>query len=191
MDSRNKIKTTLSDILMAAFWGSFIFGWVGSKIFSNPHGWIFCIVGGWGLLFAIRYLWYLKGLIGEKMREAKVAKEPCPHGVVGGRTRTKQMLIGESHFLKCAQCNRDEVASQEKEQIEKTHREAAENIRVAAEKLRTDECTRLTKLRTHKIEYLLRLSPGEFEEIVGDMYRRLGYSVERTAMTKNEIMEGI
>ena len=94
-------------------------------------------------------------------------------------------MLGGGSQLKCAQCNQDEIEIQKKEQVERLRREAAEKIRVAADGLQTDEYTRLTKLRTHKIDFLLRLTPGEFEEIVGDMYRKFGYSVERTPMTND------
>jgi restriction system protein len=87
--------------------------------------------------------------------------------------------------MKCALCDQDEVAVLKKEQAEQNRREATEKIRVAADKLQTDEYTRLTKLRTHNIDCLLRLTPGEFEEIVGNMYRKFGYSVEQTPMTND------
>jgi restriction system protein len=184
MDSRNKIKTTLSDILTAAFWGTLIFGWVGSKISSNPLVCIFCIIFGWVMIFSIRYLWRLKKFIGNKIRDAKAAKELCTHGVVGGRIRLKHLLGGGSQ-LKCAECNQDEIEVHRKEQVEQLREEATGKIRAEADKLQTDECTRLTKLRTHKIDFLLRLTPGEFEEIVGNMYSKFGYSVERTPMTND------
>lgn len=123
-------------------------------------------------------------LIRKKVNEIKTSKELCPHGVAGGKIRLKNMLGGGSQ-LRCAQCNQDEIAAQRKEQAEQLRREAAEKIRVAADKLRDDEYARLTKLRTHKIEFLLRLTPGEFEEIVGNMYRKFGYAVERTPMSND------
>jgi restriction system protein len=140
------------------------------------------------ILFGLVALLFLTarvvGPIRKKIQESKAAKELCPHGVVGGKIRLKNVLGGGSQ-LKCAQCNQDEIASQRREQAEQLRIEATEKIRLAAETLRTDEYARLTELRTHKIEYLLRLTPGEFEEIVGNMYRKFGYSVERTPMTND------
>jgi Restriction endonuclease/Topoisomerase DNA binding C4 zinc finger len=182
MDSRKKFN--FSDFLTVAFWGTFIFAWLGSKISSKPYAWLFYVIIGWVMIFTLGYLWRLKNLIGNKIHETKAAKERCPHGVVGGRIRLKNMLGGGSQ-LKCAQCNQDEIAAKRKEQAEQLRREAAEKIWAAADKLKTDEYARLTKLRTHKIEFLLRLTPGEFEEIVGDMYRKFGYEVERTPMTND------
>jgi hypothetical protein len=187
MDSRKKLN--LSDVLTVSFYITLLFVWVfgaftGREILSRPLGFFLYWIGGIVLVLAIRKLWHLKDFIANKIRESKAAKEPCPHGVVGGRTRLKHLLGGGSE-LKCAQCNQDESEFQRKEQVEQLRREAAEKIRKAADKLQTDEYTRLTKLRTHKIEFLLRLSPGEFEEIVGNMYSKFGYSVERTPMTND------
>jgi restriction system protein len=134
-----------------------------------------------GLLFLMMGI---VGRIRKKIQETKAAKEPCPHGVVGGKIRLKHLLGGGSQ-LKCGQCNQGEIEAQRKEQAEQLRSEATEKIRIAADKLQAVEYTRLTKLRTHKIECLLRLTPGEFEEIVGDMYRQFDYSVERTPMTND------
>jgi restriction system protein len=179
----------LSDILLVTFWSALIFAWAfsfisGSKISSNPLVWIFYILGGWLMMLAIWYLRHLISLIRNKIHEAKVAREPCSHGVVGGKTKFKNVLGGRTH-LKCVQCNQDERNAEQKEEFEKSRQEAAEKIRTEADKLQTEEYTRLTKLRTHKIDFLLRLSPAEFEEIVGDMYRRFGYLVERTPMSND------
>jgi restriction system protein len=69
--------------------------------------------------------------------------------------------------------------------LQKLREQTAEKIGIEADKLQNAEYVRLSKLRTHKIDFLLRLSPGEFEEVVGDMYRRLGYWVERTPMSND------
>jgi len=189
----------LDNILTATVWSALIFAWAlsfatGSKISSNPFVWILYVIGGWLTIFVIWYLRHLVVLIRNKIHEVKVAKEPCPHGVVGGKTRMESVLAKQTptrglfaglYHLKCPHCNQNEIEILRKEQIEKLHRDAAEKIRAAADKLQSDENLRLTKLRTHKIDFLLRLSPGEFEEIVGDMYRKLGYSVERTPMTND------
>src|ERR1700734_3272752 len=179
----------LSDILTATFWSALIFAWVfsfatGSKISSNPFVWILYVIGGWLTIFVIWYLRHLIISIRNKIREVKAAKEPCPHGVVGGRTRLKNVLGGKVQ-LKCARCNQDEIEVQRKEQAEKLRWEAAEKIRTVADRLQADEDTRLTKLRTHKIDFLLCLTPNEFEEIVGNMYRKFAYSVEQTPMTND------
>jgi restriction system protein len=184
----------LSGILAGTFlYGAFFaiaFNFITGKdkISSNPLVWIFYGIGGWvivGGLWLLKYIsWKAVDSIRNKIREARAAKEPCPHGVAGGKTRLKHVLGGGSQ-LKCSQCNQAEIENQRKQQVEQLRREVAEKLRVAADKLQTDEYTRLTKLRTHKIDFLLRLSPGEFEEIVGDMYRRFGYSVERTPMTND------
>ncbi|MEJ0091137.1 MAG: hypothetical protein WDM80_15510 [Limisphaerales bacterium] len=186
--SPNKLSEIIAHtIVFAAFFGVVFCSVTGKKISSNPFVWVGYGIGGWVITFVFLGLMSLirktVSSIRQKISETKAAKEPCPHSVVGGRTRLKHMLGGGSH-LKCGQCNRDEIEFQRKEQAELLRREAAGKIRAAADKLQADEYMRLTKLRTHKIDYLLRLSPGEFEEIVGDMYRQFGYSVERTPMDK-------
>jgi len=187
MDSRKKLN--LSDLLTVSFYITLLFvavfaAFTHREIASKPLGFLLYWAGGIVLVLTIRYLWHLKDFINYKIRESKAAKEPCPHGVAGGKIRLKNLLGGGSQ-LKCAQCNQDEIAAQRNEHTEQLRREAAEKIRAAADKLQADEYARLTKLRTHKIEFLLRLTPGEFEEIVGDMYRKFGYSVERTPMSND------
>ena len=178
-----------TDILAGIILYGAIFAVCVSKISSNPFILILSFgVGGLVITLILAFLNIFASnvfvSIRQKIRNAKAAKEPCPHGVVGGRTQLKRVLGSETQ-LKCLQCNQEKKEAERKEQLEKLHWEATAKIRVAADKLQTEEYTRLTKLRTHKIDFLLRLSPAEFEEVVGDMYRRFGYSVERTPMTND------
>lgn len=138
-----------------------------------------------GFLFVLKML--IQALLGSirKQREAKkIATGLCPHGLAGGKIQLKSPP-GSMALFKCHQCTEDEHRAREQEQLEIRRQELAVKIRAAADELKTAEYTRLTKLRTHKIDYLLRLSPGEFEEIVGQMYSRFGYSVERTPMSND------
>jgi restriction system protein len=114
------------------------------------------------------------GRIQRAIKNWKLGKQLCPHGVAGGKTR-----------LKCGICKQIESANQEKLEVEKRRLEERKKIAVKANQFRSEELTQLAKLRTHDINFLLSLTPEEFEGIVAEMYRQFDHLVERTPMTND------
>src|ERR1700690_2837368 len=98
------------DFIAQTFLYGALFGAVISKgkISTNPLIWILYGIGGWVVviifLVLVNLVWKSFSSIRKKIHEAKVAKEPCPHGVIGGKTQIKMILGGRTQ-LKCAQCN--------------------------------------------------------------------------------------
>jgi restriction system protein len=64
--------------------------------------------------------------------------------------------------------------------VQRQQAEVIKEISLRAAKLRREELARLTRLRGHKIDFLLGLAPYEFEGMIAKMYRQMGFAVSQT-----------
>lgn len=109
----------------------------------------------------------------------KIKNEKCIHGVKGGST-----------LLLCDFCEKEEnerkmILVQEQEKIEREEERKAQT-RIKAKQLEEDELKRITKIQLKNKNYLLELTPSEFEEAVAIMFRGLGYSAKVTSKTNDK-----
>jgi len=136
----------------------------------------FCLVlgGFWCFLILLSAVRAVISSGQAKFHERKLDVELCQHGIKGGKTR-----------LRCERCKQEEAERLRQEQENWEHAKKIKGIMAEAGRLRNEELARLTKLRTHKIDFLLNFTPGEFEGIVAKMYRQMGYSVKQTPMSND------
>ncbi|MGZ3727870.1 MAG: restriction endonuclease [Bdellovibrionota bacterium] len=120
----------------------------------------------------------------KKMRATGVAKRaynaPCAHGVPRGLTA-----------LVCATCKEERQAQQRALEVSRREDDRKMKIRGEAVLLHRQELVRLTEHNVKKMEYLKSIPPRDFELAVGEMYRRLGYSVEVTPATNDKGKDAI
>ncbi|MFQ5730277.1 MAG: restriction endonuclease, partial [Waddliaceae bacterium] len=133
--------------------------------------WLFYTVSIVGVIYAT---YFISSGVSNYRKQRKLRTTPCKHGVLGGATLNL-----------CQKCL--EEKEQEKRRIERERKEheRKEKIRQKAEKLKIEELKRLTKLRLTKLEYLLKLTPQEFEEAVAAMYKSLGFMVKQTPISND------
>jgi uncharacterized integral membrane protein len=148
-----------------------IFVAIGIKI-KNAFGWpnevfvIVCIIGA--IIFAC-----IIGYLIDIIKTRKYLKTSCKHGIVGAY---------HSHNL-CQKCREEDAAQ---EQVAKKIL-LEEEARIAALKeAQYQEWVR--KMRTP--EYLKKMDPEEFEHLVCDLFRRMGYEVENTPYVADGGIDG-
>jgi restriction system protein len=117
--------------------------------------------------------------LGQKRHQWKMGRIQCPHGIAGGQVRLK------NGTLHCNLCEQEEDALQRKREIEILEAKRIEKNLIAVNSLKRKEFTRLTQLRAHKLDFLLNLQPVEFESIIAEMYRKLGYSAKQTPISND------
>jgi hypothetical protein len=164
-----------------SLWGGLFFWWViglwlhdwlnnvPSVIFWIAYG-ATVVCGGYALALGGRMIENVR----ERNRKRSEAGLACKHGIKGGETRDL-----------CATCKAERIQREKEYEIEHLQRERRKQLELAAAKLRTEEHVRLTKARMHKLEFLMSLSPAQFEDAVAMMYRQLGYVVSQTAISND------
>lgn len=100
----------------------------------------------------------------------------CVHGIPGGRSNNK-----------CEKCN-FEILQREKREEE---RYRIASIPDMSYRLRMSEIRKIKTARNLRIEVLRSLDPFEFEGVVIEMYKHLGYKVKQTPLTNDKGMDGI
>lgn len=150
-------------------WGCLFWIWLylGIIITASYHhlsirGWLIYTI----IFVALALLWNSADQWRERRR---LHDTVCPHGVKGGQTLNR-----------CETCRQEEEERARCREIERQNAERKAEIQKRADNLRREEIQRLTKARLKKEEYLLSLSPNEFEDAVAAMFRKLGYSVKQT-----------
>lgn len=138
-----------------------IFGWKGLLITVSTM---------FGLLFIVN----LRGKYLDKRKEYKRNHAPCAHGVIGA-------LYGYKECIKCQQ--------------EKIDRDKKEKRRLAEEAaIRKAEKEREYKEWVSKIrlpEYLEKMHPQEFEHLICDLFKKMGYEVEETPYSGDGGIDGL
>lgn len=129
---------------------------------------VFVLSGGFFYLLALALLGaliMLWGVIADKAGEFRCRNRRCPHGMKGGQTQDL-----------CSLC-REEL------QLRREREERKARIRLAASTMRIRELERIRGARFRTRDYLLSLSPEEFENVVAELFRKLGHAVKQTART--------
>jgi ssDNA-binding Zn-finger/Zn-ribbon topoisomerase 1 len=114
------------------------------------------------------------------LEERRRVTAPCPHGVGGGYD------LGT-----CPKCLQDREKQEEKRRRAKIEAERRRKVEEKAKALRTEQLKKATKLHLRQIDYLLSLSPRDFEEAVALMYRKLGFHVTVTPASNDRGKDAI
>jgi restriction system protein len=109
----------------------------------------------------------------KKSEEEKRANAPCKHGIIGA-------LYGSQTCIKCQQ----EKAAEEQIAIQRAEEEAARR------KIEKERAYREWIAKIRLPEYLQKMDPGEFELLVCDLFRRMGYQVEQTPLSGDSGIDG-
>jgi restriction system protein len=137
---------------------------------SDNAFWLIYLLASAAVIYALVQLANLMAWQDEQRRK----RERCPHGVEGGRTQ-----------LRCEVCETEEEAARQEREEENRRAKAVRNFESDAKALRYSEHARLSELRTHELDYLLNLSPEEFETAVAAMYRAFGFAVKQTPVSND------
>jgi len=118
----------------------------------------------------------IKKLINKwKMRNSK-----CIHGIKGGET-----------FNACIKCRELKEEQEHQHQVKLNEQRIKEEIRQKANLLFEQEKKRLTEVQLHTENYIMALSPRDFENVVAELFKRLGYSVTQTPYTNDRGKDAI
>lgn len=140
-------------------------------------------LGVWGLVFAL-----IIGLVAVAMLYLAVykyhiweyARASCPHGVPGGLTT--------SQCPKCIEHQRQQEAKRRSEEALAARRA---KLHKEARNLRKKECRRLEGQIRRDYKKLLELSPHNFENLVSELFRKMGYTVKQTPYTNDRGRDAI
>lgn len=145
------------------------------------------LLGGIGFLIGLELFSVLIILFGSIILRVADHLKKCPHGIRGGQKHGKcflclQQKIYEEHV--------------EKERLERERLAEIECRRLAEIKNRADmlfyeELRAYKRARLKELDYLLELSPYEFEDVVLEMFSKLGYSVQSTPYSNDRGKDGI
>jgi restriction system protein len=170
------MKRSDSGLWGGLFWWWVIGIWVHAwlKEVSSVLFWIAyaatVAIGGY-LIFLVAKL---IAQIRERRRLRLEATKPCEHGVKGGETRQL-----------CPTCAGKRIERENEYALQRAAEQNREQLKSLATTLRTEEHVRLAKARLHQLEFLLSLSPSQFEDAIALMYRQLGYEVKQTPMSND------
>lgn len=152
--------------------------WV-NELMSWNLSWFEC----YGIAYAISFPFYAVdsgySLFDDYRTWSVHQRKTCQHGVEGGETQKK-----------CLDCLK--AFEQQRLEAERQHREAELRLAISSEarKLAAQESKRLASHLLGTREYLVSLSPRDFEDIVIQMYRRLGYKAQGTKMSNDMGRDG-
>lgn len=115
-----------------------------------------------------------------RRHEQHESKEPCLHGIPGGKTRDRCVVCVREH----------EEENSRREQKEQEHQKL-QRIKETADALRHEEFKRLAKDRVSRIDFLMSGTPRQFEDTVATMFEKLGYSVKQTPYSNDRGRDAI
>lgn len=118
--------------------------------------------------------------IRNRLEEHKTSWTTCSHAVRGGSARN---LCGQ-----CVDERADKLAENER-QIELKRRE--NELIERSQYVQHDEISRLSKTVLPPLKSLRDMLPRHFEVMIGEMYKRLGYSVSLTPISNDHGRDGI
>lgn len=111
----------------------------------------------------------------EKFRlETEFKTALCPHNIKGGKSSNT-----------CNLCLQEEKKIERKAIEEQRETKRKSIIRIEAEALEKSENIRIRNILLQSTENLLLLSPREFEDIIAELFRALGYSVKQTSYSND------
>ena len=93
----------------------------------------------------------------------------CPHGVSGGE-----------NFNLCDLCRQVKEKAAKQLEHERAERERKADIQKRAMSLYSAEVEKFKKEQLKKLDYLVTITPEEFEDYIALLFSKLGYKVEQT-----------
>lgn len=114
-----------------------------------------------------------------KRRWSKINAK-CKHGIKGGKVLDR-----------CHLCREEKKQADTRRQERLKVLEIRNAIKQQAKDLYEKETKRLTEILLSNEEKLLSLSPKDFEDVIAEMYRRLGYSVKQTPFSNDKGKDAI
>jgi restriction system protein len=112
-------------------------------------------------------------IIFNKIKKAKekyrINNTYCEHGIKGGGT-----------LELCYLCKEQKEKERQIYEIQRLEREKKEQLILKAIELRNTEIKRFTEASLSNKDFLYKLTPNEFEDVVAKMYRKLGYEATQT-----------
>lgn len=143
------------------------------EYFNFKENWMFWVlIYPITLLILVLFIYGIFKLIAfsnSKYSTYKRKKIRCKHGVEGGET-----------LLLCNLCNYEK--DQKKRVAERliVERQIQADILEKASVLKREELRKLVEYKLKSKEYLMSLSPRDFEDVISDLFRQLGYNVKQT-----------
>ena len=151
-------------------WGVLIVGLLlQENLFRSSSGigfWMCYLVIAAVCLYAV-YL--VSSLVQSRLTAWELEHTLCKHGIKGGET------LGI-----CSVCQTDKLQDEERHRAERAQCERRNAIKQSADELRISEHRRLTRQRLHRLDYLLKLSPVQFEEACAQLFQVLQYEAKLT-----------
>jgi restriction system protein len=99
----------------------------------------------------------------------------CEHGVKAGET-----------LEFCDKCKEEKRKEKQKYEAQKKEQERKNLIQQKVLELRNEEIIRFTKVNLSSKEFLYKTSPNEFEDVIAEMYKKLGYDVKQTPYSNDK-----
>lgn len=115
------------------------------------------------------------GGLGSVRAAIKARKVECKHGVKGGETLGRCRLCLEMK----AEVARDLM-------FQSVEKEKRDKIRKDAQTLVAGQAARYVEQNIKSLTHLRQINPRDFEDVIGEMYRRLGYQVKQTPYSNDK-----
>ncbi len=138
---------------------------------------IVCLVAVYVVFLAI-YFFYKK--VEGDIRKHNEYWKPCQHGIPAGLTADR-----------CPECVRLKEEAAQKAEAERQEQERKRIVAASAARLQTSEIGRIKKSLLKSQDYLRSVSPQDFEDIVAELFRNIGYDVKQTPYTNDQGKDAI
>jgi restriction system protein len=120
------------------------------------------------------WIWNLLAKLFETWTAREQSDPMCKHGIRGGGTKDL-----------CSQCSAEMRDERQRWELQKREKERLAAIRTAALELRSKEHRRLTEVRLHQRDYLLGITPEDFEVAVVRLFKQMGFDAEKTPLSND------
>jgi HJR/Mrr/RecB family endonuclease len=145
---------------------------IQDKVFPKTNGYLY-----WALFVLSSVIFFYLLFIIEKLsakikkynEQNKLKNTLCKHGIKGGYT-----------LELCDKCKEEKEKERQRYEAQKREHEEKEIIKQKAIELRNQEIQRYIKINLINKESLYNISANEFEDVVAEMYKKLGYLVKQT-----------
>jgi len=94
--------------------------------------------------------------------------------------RHRRCSHGVEHKTQCIQCEQEMTERIKRDEEERKEFNRKNEIRKRADALRKKQLDKVLNSKLKTLDYLLSLTPEKFEDLIAEMFRRLGYEVEQT-----------
>jgi restriction system protein len=121
----------------------------------------------------------LIAIIFDKIKKAKekykINNTYCEHGIKGGRT-----------LELCSLCKEQKEKDRQIYESQRLEQERKKSLKLKATELRNAEIKRFVEASLSNKDFLYKLSPNEFEDVIAQMYRKLGYEATQTPYSNDK-----